>query len=72
MNSVYIVIPTTEITIAMVNRSVNKKIENIRSNDLGTKLLLEVEEPVPSIYDNYAWKTHEDILVILQDAEWQS
>lgn len=71
MSSIYVIIPSASITQAMINRSLNRKIENIKANLANTMLMLEVEEPVPSIYYAYQWYNRDEAEEIMQGAEWQ-
>jgi len=71
MSTVYIIIPTAQLTQGMINRSVNRKVENIRTNTDGTKSLIEVEEPVHSIYDGFQWHNETEMSAHLQEEEWQ-
>jgi hypothetical protein len=70
--NIYIIIPTGSLSQAMINRSVNKRIENIRTNILGTSIVIEVENPVPSIYNDYQWYSKEEMELIISGEEWQS
>lgn len=70
--NIYIIIPTVDLTQGMINRSVNRKSENIRLSLDGTKSLLEVEQPVSSIYNDYQWYSCSEINEILLGAEWQN
>lgn len=70
-DTVYVIIPTAELTQSMINRSLNRKVENIRTNDINTKSLLEVETPPHSVYDAYQWYDCHEMSEILMEAEWQ-
>lgn len=69
--TIYIIIPVAELTQGMINRSLNRKMENIRTNNINTKALIEVESPHHTIYDDYQWYQCHEISEILLEEEWQ-
>lgn len=67
----YIIVDAELVDYGFINQSLNNGLESIRYNDVKTKAVLKVPDPIPDELLDYKSYTHAEILIVLGDAEWQ-
>ncbi len=69
-NLTYIIITTTDITQPMLDVCMQNSTDALRNSSDG-RSVLKWEGSDPAIFDAYTKYNHDEILVELEDSEWQ-
>lgn len=69
-NTIYVIVPTTEVTQAMINVSVTGKLDKVRKSLTGDSCVFEVPKEDARPFIDYPWLTLEDVQGILSTEAW--
>jgi hypothetical protein len=66
----YVIIPTDDVTIEMIDASTNSSLNNTRKSIDGSKTLLKWHGDTPSCFDGMTSYTNSEIKTELVKSEW--
>lgn len=77
-HGVFVIVPTISVTEEMINVCKkhfnvigNASSNSLRKSALDDKTLLRFKDLESGVFDSYQWYTHDEIIIELEEEEWQ-